>query len=42
MWKSISIRKSTYESYYIGKYDLLNPDSDYYKIQPRDDTDRYS
>ena len=42
IWKLTGPRRPTYESYYINKYNLLDPDGDYSKIQPRDDTDRYS
>jgi hypothetical protein len=35
-------RRSTYKSYYIGEYSLLDPYSNYCKIQPRDDIDKYS
>ena len=35
-------RRPTYKSYYIGEYDLLDLDSDYHKIRPRDDLNRYS
>ena len=42
MRKLIGPRRPTYKSYYISQYDLLNPYSDYYKIQPKDNTDRYS
>jgi len=40
--KLIGPRRPTYKSYYISQYDLLNPYGDHRKIQPRDDTDRYS
>ena len=39
--KSTGPRRPTYKNYYIGKYDFLNPYSDYRKIQPRDDINRY-
>ena len=42
MRKSIGPRRPTYKSYYISKYDLPDTYSNYYKIRPRDDTDRYS
>jgi hypothetical protein len=32
IWKLIGPRRPTYESYYIGKYDLLDPNGDYRKI----------
>ena len=39
--KLTGTRRPTYKSYYIGEYSLLDPYSDYRKIRPRDDTDRY-
>ena len=42
MRKLINPRRPTYESYYIGEYDLSNPYGNYRKIRPRDDTDRYN
>jgi hypothetical protein len=40
--KLIGPRRPTYKSYYTSKYNLLDPNSYYRKIQPRDDIDRYS
>jgi len=42
MRKLIGPRRPTYKSYYISKYDLLDPNGDYYKIRPGDNIDRYS
>ena len=40
--KSTGPKRPTYKSYYISKYSFLDPYSNYRKIQPRDDIDRYS
>ncbi len=42
IWKSIGPRRPTYENYYIEKYKLLDPNGNYYKIQPKDNTNKYS
>ena len=32
MWKLTGPKRPTYKSYYIGEYDLLDPNGDYCKI----------
>jgi hypothetical protein len=40
--KLIGPRRPIYKNYYIGKYSLPDSYSNYCKIQPRDNIDRYS
>jgi hypothetical protein len=40
--KSTGPRRPIYKNYYISEYGLLNSYSNYRKIQPRDNIDRYS
>ena len=41
IWKSTGPKRPTYKNYYISKYNFLNPYSDYCKIRPRDNTNKY-